>query len=100
MIDTTRHSLEFESVVDEDGMLHLPKELANALRKGTKITVRVTGNVLSKEMKARKIEENEIERIASLQIEPRTQVVKFLLAEGALAENKSFMKRTKLLMRA
>jgi hypothetical protein len=92
-------AIEFDTTIDEHGAIHLPEILQNALNKGTKVSVRVISTVLSKELKAKKIDEEEIERITSLQIEQRAQVVKFLLAEGTLAENKNFHRRAKLLMR-
>ena len=49
--------------------------------------VRLTAKALSAELKASNVSEAEIERIGSLQLESRDQVVKFLLSEGALVKS-------------
>ena len=91
-------AVEFDTTIDEHGAIHLPEILQSALNKGTKVSVRVISNTISKELKSKKVSENEIERIMKLQIEDREHVVKFLLSEGAFAGNKSFLKRAKSLL--
>ena len=93
-----RNTVEFDTTIDEDGAIHLPEILSHALNKGTKVSVRVISNVLSKELKSKRVLENEIENIMALQLEDREHVVKFLLSEGALSGNKSFLKRAKALL--
>jgi hypothetical protein len=51
--------------------------------------------VLSRELAARNVTDEEIERIGTIQFEDRDQVVKFLRAEGALAGNRRFRDRAK-----
>ncbi|HTP13228.1 MAG TPA: hypothetical protein VMM37_06340 [Bacteroidota bacterium] len=73
----------------------IPKEALRRLtiEKGASVHVRLTPNVLSGNLKARKVTEKEIERIAALQLEPRENVVRFLSTESVLSGNKVFLKR-------
>ncbi|MBS4029466.1 MAG: hypothetical protein KGZ58_12620 [Ignavibacteriales bacterium] len=93
-----RSAVEFDTTIDEHGAIHLPEILQSALNKGTKVSVRVISNVISKELKSKRVLESEIEQLMSLQLENREQVVKFLLTEGSLVGNKSFLKRAKSLL--
>lgn len=89
-----RKSVEFEGVIDEDGRITVPAEvLENVGSSGRKITVRLTAASLTHALKERGVTEDEIERIGNLQLEPREQVVKFLLTEGAFADYPAMRKR-------
>ena len=57
--------------------------------------MRIVGGVLSSELTARDVSDEEIERIGNLQLEDRDQVVKFLLSEGTLAKDRAFKERRK-----
>ena len=93
-----RSAVEFDTTIDDNGAIHLPEILSQALHKGTKVSVRVISNIISKELKSKRVQEDEIEKIMSLQLENREQVVKFLLTEGSLVGNKSFLRRAKSLL--
>jgi len=84
-------SVEFEGVIDEHGKIAVPKALLKRCETGTggKVHVRLTGTLISAELKDRRVSGEEIEQIASLQRESRDQVVKFLLSEGAWRNHKA-----------
>ena len=88
MMGAHRKSIEFEAILDQSGKIVVPE---SALREFGKhsgaIHVRLTAKALSSELKASNVSEEEIERIGSLQLESRDQVVKFLLSEGALVKS-------------
>lgn len=90
-----RKSAEFEAEVEDGGKIHIPVPIASEmdLRPGVKLQVRVSTAALSSALKMRQVTEEEIEQIAGIQLEPREQVVKFLLSEGAATP--SFRKRLK-----
>lgn len=81
-------SVEFETVLGDKGGLVVPAALLkhHGLKGGTKVHVRLTEHALSSRLHRRGVTEEEIERIAGLQLEPREQVVKFLLSEGVLRD--------------
>jgi len=83
-------SVEFESEIDAHGNIHVPPEVLRHFERtsGVRMHVRLTGHLMRSELRKKGVSEEEIERIKSLQLEPRDQVVKFLLSEGALAENR------------
>ncbi|MBM4165578.1 MAG: hypothetical protein FJ218_01420 [Ignavibacteria bacterium] len=91
-------AIEFDTTIDEHGAIHLPEILQSALHTGAKVSVRVLSNVISKELKSKRVLESEIETIMSLQLENREQVVKFLLTEGSFVGNKSLLKHAKALL--
>ena len=93
-----RSTVEFDTTISDNGAIHLPEILSQALHKGTKVSVRVISNSLSKELKSKKVDELEIERMMKLQLEDREHVVKFLLSESSFVGNKSLMKRAKKLL--
>ena len=88
-------SVEFESKIDAHGNIHVPPDVLRQLEQtsGARIHVRLTGHVMNSELRKKGVNEEEIERIRSLQLEPRDQVVKFLLSEGALAKNRRIRNR-------
>jgi bifunctional DNA-binding transcriptional regulator/antitoxin component of YhaV-PrlF toxin-antitoxin module len=85
---------EFEALIDGDGKITVPAELREHFA-GKKLHVRLNREEVSTELKERDVTEEEIERISSVQLESREQVVKFLLSEGALKRNVAFVKRAK-----
>ncbi len=96
-MEKAKHSVEFEAEVDGDGRVHFSRPVASelSLPRGSKVTVRIVGGVLSKELTARKVTDEEIERIGKVQFEDREHVVKFLSSEGTLSDNSAFRRRVK-----
>ncbi len=74
--------IEFEADLTEHGTIQVPAPLARGLAPGARLTVRVTRGVVGT-LRSRGVSEEEIERIAQHQLEPRENVVRFLGAEGA-----------------
>jgi hypothetical protein len=96
-MEKAKHSIEFECEVDGEGKVQFSRPVAGELflKHGSKVTVRIVGGVLSKELTARNVSDEEIERIGKLQFEDREHVVRFLLSEGLLSNNRAFRKRVK-----
>lgn len=96
-MEKARHSIEFEAEIDGEGRVHFSRAIGNELKLagGAKVTVRIVGGVLSKELTAREVSDEEIERIGNLQFEDREHVVRFLLSEGTQTKNRAFCKRLK-----
>jgi hypothetical protein len=93
-MDHTRQSVEFEGSIDGRGKITVPRSILAQLGKGSSsIRVRLTSKVISSALKNKNVGEEEIERIAGLQLESRDQVVKFLLSEGVLRGHKAFKQR-------
>ena len=90
-------SVEFNAEVNERGELLLPRDLEATLHeyKGKRICVRVTSQHLSEALQQRTVTEEEVARICETQFESRENVVRFLLAQGSLADRRAFRKRTK-----
>ena len=85
---------EFEAFIDGKGHIALPNDVAQRFL-GKKVNVRISSNKIVTQLKARGITEEEIDRIVAMQREPRENVIKFLLSEGALPNVKSLLKRGK-----
>jgi hypothetical protein len=85
---------EFEAFIDGKGRIALPNDLAQRFL-GKKVSVRISSNKIVTQLKARGITEEEIDRIVAMQREQRENVIKFLLSEGALRNEKAFLKRAK-----
>jgi hypothetical protein len=96
-MEKAKHSVEFEAEVDGDGRVHFSRAVASelSLPRGSKVTVRIVGGVLSKTLTARNVSDEEIERIGKLQFEDREHVVRFLLSEGMLSDSNALRKRVK-----
>ncbi len=96
-MEKAKHSVEFEAEVDGDGRVHFSRTVASelSLPRGSKVTVRIVGGVLSKELTARNVTDEEIERIGEIQFEDREHVVRFLSSEGMLSDNSAFRRRVK-----
>ena len=94
-MDDHRASIEFEAAVDEQGRITVPPAILAGLDRKSRSTlhVRLTSKVINTALRKNDVTEEEIDRIAVLQLEPRTQVVKFLLSEGALRRDSAFKKR-------
>ena len=96
-MEKAKHSIAFEAEIDGDGRVKFSQPVAEELRlkTGAKVTVRIAGGVLSEQLTARDVSNEEIERIGNVQLEDRDQVVKFLLSEGSLSRSNSFKARVK-----
>jgi len=90
-----RKSVEFDSIIDNEGKITVPSSLLDQFRKRSpaKLRVRLSGHVIAAELTRKNVSEEEIERVGALQLESRDQVVKFLLSELALQGNKRFKRR-------
>ena len=94
-MDDHRSSMEFEAVLDEHGRIAVPQAVLARLDRESRsaLHVRLTSKVISTALSKHDVTEEEIDRIAGLQLETREQVVKFFLSEGALQRNSAFKKR-------
>lgn len=86
-MEQTYPVIEFEAEVTEHGTIQVPGPLSRGLAPGARVTVRLTRGVVGA-LRKRGVSEEEIERIAALQLEPRENVLRFLGAEGALAAHR------------
>ncbi len=84
---------EFEAVMGNDGTIVVPHGLAKRFV-GKKLHVRLRSEEVASELMEKNVTEEEIERIANIQLESREQVVKFLLTEGSLRTS-SLLRRVK-----
>lgn len=90
-------SIEFEGLVEQDGRISIPHDLLRGLpiAESSKVHVRVTGIQLNRALQKMQVTDEEIERIATLQLESRDQVVRFLLSEGALKTHGRFLRTSR-----
>lgn len=86
-------SIEFETTLGADGILKIPAKIAQKLIVGSVVTIRLTEGSVSRSLRRRGVNEDEIEQIAELQLESRDHVVRFLEAEGALAQDRKIAER-------
>lgn len=86
MTDRHVHSAEFDAKIKRGGIIQIPDNLIEnlGLADGTTVSVRVTGRSAMTSLKRSGVTNDEIDRIAAMQLEPSGQVVKFLLSEGVL----------------
>jgi hypothetical protein len=84
MMGDHRKSIEFEAILDDSRTIRIPESVSEFFGSTGSVHVRLTARALSAELNDRNVSEEEIDRISSIQFEPRDQVVKFLLSEGAL----------------
>jgi antitoxin component of MazEF toxin-antitoxin module len=92
-----KESVDLELNVSPEGDVHVPAAAVRALAvgKGSKVHVRVTAEMLTANLKKRKVSEEEIRSIAAVQLEPRSNVVKFLATESVFSGNKEFGRRAR-----
>ena len=84
---------EFEAVIGDDATIVVQHGLAKRFV-GKKLHVRLRSEEVASELMEKNVTEEEIERIANIQLESREQVVKFLLTEGSLRTS-SLLRRVK-----
>ncbi len=94
-MEKAKHKIEFEVEVDEHGRVQFSRSVAHELhlQHGDKATVKIIGGVLSKELAALSVTDEEIEAISAVQYEDREQVIRFLKSQGVLAGDRAFQKR-------
>ncbi len=87
--------LEFNGVVDPKGRIAVPRRYLKELPRRGLLHVRLMRKRLQETLQARGVTEEEIDRIAAVQLEPRERVVSFLLSEGAFdGRRRTFAART------
>ena len=90
----THKSVEFEATIDGSGKITVPGSVAREFEKTPgAVHVRLTTHALRDELKKHDVGEEEIDRLSSVQLESREQVVRFLLSEGVLRKS-GMMRRT------
>jgi hypothetical protein len=89
--------LEFESGIGGDGKIDVPENVLRSLgaHAGSRVRVRLTPAVIAASLERNRVTAEEVERIASVQLESQAQVISFLLAEGVLAPGGGKPLRTK-----
>jgi len=94
-----RRSLEFEARIADDGTITVPPQMLEALgsHARSRLNIRLTSATLAGELQINGVTEEELERIASMQLESREQVIDFLLSEGALAKPPASRRRGRAL---
>ena len=86
-------SIEFEADITPDGTIPVPRTVAALLKKGGRVTVRLSAGIVPDKLRRRHVTEDEIEQIALRQLEERESVIAFLRGEGQLAANRGFRQR-------
>lgn len=78
--------LEFEARLSSKGVLEFPPGVSEQLRplRGSRLRVRVRTQKAATGLRIRRVSDEEISTIATLQSEEREAVVRFLLSEGVL----------------
>jgi hypothetical protein len=84
----TDEGREFDAVIGADGVIRVPADILRTIDGDGRMRVRLTPVVIAEELERRNVTHEEVERIASLQLESRSQVIAFLMAEGALARGR------------
>jgi len=97
-MEQTYPVVEFETTLGDDGTIVVPSAMAEALR-SRDVVVRVVAGRLGGSLRKRGVTEDEVERIALLQMEQRENVLSFLSAEGALAASAPFSRRSAQLLK-
>ena len=77
---------DFEAVIGPDGTIRVPGGILSraGTGPGSRVNVRLLPAGIAKALERRNVTDAEVDRIAGLQLEPREQVIAFLLAEGSL----------------
>jgi bifunctional DNA-binding transcriptional regulator/antitoxin component of YhaV-PrlF toxin-antitoxin module len=97
MTEKHARTVEFEATVGQQGSLSIPESVLESLGvvEGGKLHVRVTGKGTAAQLKRTGVTNEEIDRIAAMQLETPEQVVKFLLSEGLLRGSDRFRRAVK-----
>jgi len=96
-VKRNRESLDFETAIGRDGKIDVPEEILHRLAAhgGSRVRVRLIPAAIAAELERRNVTPEEVERIASVQLESPEQVISFLLAEGVLAPRGGTARRAK-----
>ena len=94
-----KESVEIALKLEKSGDLVIPAGALERLnqKNGARVRVRVMSDDLSADLRKRNVSEEEIERVAILQLEPRENVLRFLATEGSMAGKSGFKKRAGVL---
>ena len=77
--------LEFDAILNDDGSLVVPSVAREKLKgRKQKLRVRIMSDSVSDSLRLKGVTVEEIVKIASLQLEQKSQVVKCLRSEGRL----------------
>lgn len=90
--------IEFEAEISTAGGITLPRNLISRIQASDRVIVRIIQGRIPGTLRKRNVAEDEIEMIATTQLEERLNVVKFLQSEAALCRNKAFRHRSALLL--
>ena len=91
-------SVEFETAIEGEGTITVPRPLLKQLSDTPIVTVRLTKGTTPNSLRLRGVTEEEIERIAEAQLEQREAVVNFLESEGTLRGDLVFGRRAAALL--
>jgi hypothetical protein len=88
---------DFESAIGGDGKIAVPESVLHSLgaQAGARVRVRLMPAVIAATLERKHVTAEEVERIATVQLESQAQVISFLLAEGVLAPGGGKRLRTK-----
>jgi hypothetical protein len=77
---------DFESVIGGDGKIRVPGEVLRRMgaHAGSRMRIRLIPAVIASALERTNVTTEEMERIASVQLESQARVITFLLAEGVL----------------
>jgi hypothetical protein len=89
-MNTGQDPLVFDAIIGIDGLIRIPDRVREALAPHIDgpIRVRLVPAALAEELQSRGVTGDEIDMIASVQLEERQQVIRFLLAEGSLGKTR------------
>jgi len=78
---------DFEGLIGSDGKIEVPGAILERLGSGagSRMRVRLMPAVIAEALERKNVTAEEVERIASVQLESREQVISFLLSEGVLS---------------
>ena len=93
-MEKPRPAVRFQAEVNAAGKVNFSRAVSDlGVKPGTKVTVTIAGGVLSKQLEAIGVREEEVERIAEMQLEDREHVVSFLSSQGMLKKNTTLLQR-------
>ena len=92
MTDRRAGKLEFDVVVGPEGTITLPPDLLREMN-GARVRVLLTEEIVVRALTAAGVTEEEVQRIAGRQMEPRERVLRFLLSEGSAPQYGKRMRR-------
>jgi hypothetical protein len=95
MMDHHEDGTEFDVVLAPDGTFRVPDSVLRRMGpRGTKrYRLRLVEAKIPEQLRKKGVSQDEVDLIATLQLEPRGQAQKFLLSEGALKKHKAFRAR-------